>query len=235
MSNLELTFSNNIGSLAYPLGAVFIYLGVLVVLAEALSRLITDDPELSRKVVHIGSGNVILLAWWLDISRSVIVSAAIIAAIIAVVSYIVPILPSIESVGRQSYGTLFYAISMGVLAYCFWQNYPHYAVIGILVMAWGDGIAAIVGQRFGKHKYTVGQIIKSWEGSLAMAVTATIATGSILVVVEGNSWQTWTISIVVSLVATVLEAFSKLGLDNLTVPLASGFLCFFGVEALLLN
>ena len=237
MSNLELTFlsDNILGNLAYPLGAVFVYLGVLVVLAEALSRLIPDDPELTRKVVHIGSGNVILLAWWLDISRSVIVIAAIIAAAIAVVSYAIPILPSIESVGRQSYGTLFYAISMGILAYCFWQNYPHCAVIGILVMAWGDGMAAIIGQRFGKHKYYVGQITKSWEGSLAMAIAASIVTGSILAVVEGNSWQTWTISIMVSLTATVLEAFSKLGLDNLTVPLASGFLCFFGIEALLLN
>ena len=237
MSNLELTFlSNNIlGSLAYPLAAVFIYLGVLVVLAEALSRIVVDDPELTRKVVHIGSGNVILLAWWFDISRSVIVSAAIIAAAIAILSYLIPILPSIESVGRRSFGTLFYAISMGVLAGCFWQNYPQYAVIGILVMAWGDGMAAIIGQRFGKHKYRVGQVTKSWEGSLAMAAAAAIVTGVILVVVEGNSWQTWTISFVVASVATVLEAFSKLGVDNLTVPVASGFLCFFAVEALLLN
>ena len=234
MSNLKLTFSSNniLGSLAYPLGAVFIYLGILVVIAEALSRL-SDDPELTRKVVHIGSGNVILLAWWLDISRSVIVSAAIIAAAIAILSYIVPILPSIESVGRKSLGTLFYAISMGILAGCFWQNSPQYAVIGILVMAWGDGMAAIIGQRFGKHKYQIGQVSKSWEGSLAMAAAAAIVTGIILVVVEGNSWQTWTISFVVALVATILEAFSKLGIDNLTVPLASGFLCFFAVEALL--
>ena len=236
MSNLELTLSNNIlGSLVYPLAAVFIYLGVLVVVAEVLSRLITDDPELTRKVVHIGSGNVILLAWWLDISRGVIVAAAIIAAAIAILSYITPILPSIESVGRKSFGTLFYAISMGVLASCFWQNSPQYAVIGILVMAWGDGMAAIIGQRFGKHQYRVGQITKSWEGSLAMAAVAFFITGTILIAVEGNSWQSWTISFVVASVATILEAFSKLGIDNLTVPIISGFLCFFAIEALLLN
>ena len=230
--SIEFLPNNAIATLIYPLIAVFIYLGVLVILAEALSRL-SDDPELTRKVVHIGSGNVILLAWWLDISRSVIVGAAIIAAAIAIVSYIIPILPSIESVGRKSFGTLFYAISMGVLAGCFWQNSPQYAVIGILIMAWGDGMAAIIGQRFGKHKYRVGQVSKSWEGSFAMAVAAATVTGVILVVVEGNSWQTWTISFVVALVATVLEAFSKLGIDNLTVPVAGGFLCFFAVEALL--
>ncbi len=234
MSNPELSFSVNsiLLNLAFPLGAIFAYLAMLVILAEVLSRILTEDPELTRKVVHIGSGNVILLAWWLDISSSVIVSAAIIAAAIAVISYIIPILPSIESVGRKSFGTLFYAISMGILTACFWQNSPQYAVIGILVMAWGDGMAAIIGQRFGQHQYQIGQITKSWEGSLAMAVAAFIVTGAILGLVEGNNWQTWTISLVVALVSTIAEAFSKLGIDNLTVPLASGFLCFFAVQAL---
>ena len=203
MSSLELSpYKNTLANFIYPLGAVFAYLAMLVILAEILSRFIADDPELTRKVVHIGSGNVILLAWWLNISRGVIVGAAIIAAIIALISYIIPILPSIESVGRKSFGTLFYAISMGVLAACFWQDSPQYAVIGILVMAWGDGMAAIIGQRFGRHTYQVGQITKSWEGSLAMTGAASIVTGLILLFVQGNTWQTWTISLVVALVAT---------------------------------
>ena len=236
MSNSESFLLNNASfALAVPLLAVFAYLSILVIIAEILSRLVKDDPELTRKVVHIGSGNVILLAWWLNISRTVIVSAAIIATAIAITSYIMPILPSIESVGRKSFGTLFYAISMGVLASCFWRDYPQYAVIGILVMAWGDGLAAIIGQRFGKRKYQIGAIEKSWEGSFAMAGAAFIVTVSILLFTQGNSWQTWTIAIVVGVAATICEAFSKLGIDNLTVPLTSGFLCFLGVRVLLLS
>ncbi|BAZ45762.1 putative phosphatidate cytidylyltransferase [Chondrocystis sp. NIES-4102] len=234
MSDFEISLPSNssITDFVYPLGAVFLYLAILVILAEVLNRLITDDPELTRKVVHIGSGNVILLAWWFNISQTVIVSAAIIAAAIAITSYIVPILPSIESVGRKSFGTLFYAISIGVLAACFWQNHPEYVAIGILIMAWGDGMAAIIGQRFGKHHYQVGTIRKSWEGSLAMTASALLVTASILLFVEGNSWQVWSISLLVAVVATLLEAFSKLGIDNLTVPLGSGFLCFLCVQAL---
>ena len=238
MSNLEsLLYDRSLPHLVLALSAVFAYLAILVLVAEILSRILADDPELTRKVVHIGSGNVILIAWWLNISQNVIISAAVIAAAIAIVSfsYVIPILPSIESVGRKSFGTLFYAISMGVLAAYFWQDTPQYAVIGILVMAWGDGMAAIIGQRFGKHQYRIGQIVKSWEGSLAMAGAALIVTASILLATAGNSWQTWTISLVVAIVATVLEAFSKLGIDNLTVPLASGFVCFLGVRVLLLN
>ena len=234
MGNLELLVGNNaLTSFVYPLIAVFAYLATLVVVADILSRFIVDDPELTRKVVHIGSGNVILLAWWFHISAEIIVAAAIIAGAIAITSYLIPILPSIESVGRRSFGTLFYAISMGVLSGFFWRETPQYAAIGILVMAWGDGMAAIIGQRFGRHTYKIREITKSWEGSLTMAIAAFTVTQLILLVVEGNSWQTWSVSLVVALVATALEAFSIFGIDNLTVPLSSGFLCFFCIQALL--
>ena len=210
----------------YPLVLVFLYLAFLVFLAETLKRSLTEDPELTRKIVHIGSGNVILLAWWLDISTTVIVAAAAIASIIAVTSYFIPILPSINSVGRKSLGTLFYALSIGILASWFWQDQPQYTAIGILVMAWGDGMAAIIGQRFGKHTYQVFDITKSWEGSLAMAIVTFIVTMTILWAVEGINWQIGLISLIIALVATSLEAFSKLGIDNFTVPLASAVCCF---------
>ncbi len=215
---------------AYPLGAIFVYLGIFVAIANILSRVLPDDPELTRKVVHIGSGNVILLAWWFDISTQVIVSAAIISAIITIISYIIPILPSIESIGRKSFGTLFYAISIGVLTAYFWQNSPQYAVVGILIMTWGDGMAAVIGQRFGRHHYQIGQITKSWEGSLAMTASSFSVSELVLLSIEGNNWQILVISLIVALTATILEAFSKLGIDNLTVPLISGFACFFFVQ-----
>ncbi len=184
----------SISHLFYPLGIIFSYLAILVAIAERLNRLITDDPELTRKVVHIGSGNVILIAWWLKIETWVIIAAAAIAAIIALTSYFIPILPSINSVGRKSLGTLFYALSIGILAYLFWDDFPQNTAIGILIMAWGDGMAAIIGQRFGKHTYRIGQTVKSWEGSLAMAVASYIVTAAILCGVRGNNWQTWAIS-----------------------------------------
>jgi phytol kinase len=219
-------FGESIDRLFYPLILIFSYLALLVAIAEGTSRLIKDDPELTRKIVHIGSGNVILLAWWLQIETWVIIAAAIIAAIIALISYVTPILPSINSVGRKSLGTLFYAISIGVLAYLFWDDFPQYTAIGILIMAWGDGMAAIIGQRFGKHTYRLGQNTKSWEGSIAMAIASFVITISILWFVRGDGWQTWATASTISLVATILEAFSQLGIDNLTVPIVSALLLF---------
>jgi phytol kinase len=219
-------FGEFISQLFYPLSLIFGYLALLVAIAEVASRSIEDDPELTRKIVHIGSGNVILLAWWLQIETWVIIAAAIIASIIAIISYIVPILPSINSVGRKSLGTLFYAISIGILAYLFWDDFPQYTAIGILIMAWGDGMAAIVGQRFGKHTYRLGQNTKSWEGSLAMAAASYLVIISILWFVLGDRWEIWVTAFIISIVATILEAFSQLGIDNLTVPLVSAFLLF---------
>ncbi len=93
-------------------------------------------------------------------------------------------------------------------------------------MAWGDGLAAIIGQRFGSHSYEIGAIKKSWEGSLTMCLISYLICSLILLGVQGNIWQTWIVSLVVALVATGLEAFSKWGIDNLTVPVGSAALCF---------
>jgi phytol kinase len=215
-------------TLWYPLTLIFLYLGAIVFLAERLKNLTPFNGEFTRKIVHIGSGNVILFAWRYNVPVSVIVAAAAIAGIIALISYFVPILPSINSVGRNSLGTFFYAISIGILVAWFWQiQQPQYAAIGILIMAWGDGLAAIIGQNFGKHRYQILGITKSWEGSLTMLLVSYLVTLLILLVVLGNIWQTWLISLLVAIFATILEAFSKLGIDNLTVPLGSAALAFF--------
>ncbi|MEW5856948.1 MAG: diacylglycerol/polyprenol kinase family protein [Cyanobacteriota bacterium] len=203
-------------------------LGAIVLLAETLHRRTATNSELARKIVHIGSGNVILVAWWLQIPAWVGISASIIASIIALLSYYIPFLPGINSVGRKSFGTFFYALSIGILVAWFWpiQQF-HYAAIGILVMTWGDGLAGLIGQKFGQHRYEIWGMKKSWEGSLTMALTSYIVSSLILLSVQGNVWQTWLVPVAIAIVATGLEAFSKLGIDNLTVPLGSAMLGFY--------
>lgn len=202
-------------------------LGAIVLLAETLHRYSATNSELTRKIVHIGTGNVILLAWWLQIPTWVGISAAIIASAIALLSYYVTILPGINSVGRKSLGTFFYAVSIGILIAWFWPIHQyHYAAVGILIMAWGDGLAGLIGQNFGKHPYEIWGMNKSWEGSVTMAITSYAVSSLILLAVNGSVWQTWLLPVVIALFATGLEAFSKLGVDNLTVPLGSAALCF---------
>ncbi|WP_392535792.1 diacylglycerol/polyprenol kinase family protein [Nostoc sp. C117] len=200
----------------------------ILLIASVVKRFGNDEPEIIRKIVHIGTGNVILLAWWLDIPPSVGIAASILASIITLLSYQFPILPGINSVGRQSLGTFFYSLSFGILVAWFWYlEQPQYAVLGILIMTWGDGLAALIGKRFGTHKYKVFGTEKSWEGSLTMMFVSYLISSLILFGTQGNSWQIWAVSLLVALIATALEAVSFLGIDNLTVPLSSAALAFF--------
>jgi phytol kinase len=221
-----------------PLGVqvaiVLAWLGSVGLLAEWVYRRTVGGAELSRKVVHIGAGNVILLAWWLQVPQWLGITASVLFSAIAYLSYHVPILPSVNGVGRKSLGTFFYAISIGSLLALFWTQAPQYTAIGILVMAWGDGFAALVGQRFGQHPYTLWGMQKSWEGSLTMAI---VSFGVILLTlgsVQGNIWQIWLMAGVTAAIATGLEAFSKFGIDNLTVPIGSAIACFALGQMLLL-
>ncbi|MBD2248252.1 diacylglycerol/polyprenol kinase family protein [Nostoc sp. FACHB-888] len=201
---------------------------LLILLIAGVVNRIADKPEIVRKIVHIGTGNVILIAWWLDIPASVGITASILASAITLLSYRLPILPGINSVGRQSLGTFFYSVSFGILVAWFWYlQQPQYAALGILVMTWGDGLAALIGQRFGKHKYKVFGTEKSWEGSLTMMLVSYVVCSLILVGTQENSWQTWAVSLLVAVIATALEAVSLLGIDNLTVPLGSAALAYF--------
>ncbi|MBK1988096.1 phosphatidate cytidylyltransferase [Sphaerospermopsis aphanizomenoides BCCUSP55] len=207
---------------------------LIILIAWVVSRFTNSEAEIIRKIVHIGTGNVILLAWWLNIPAFLGITAAILASIITLLSYIFPILPGINSVGRQSLGTFFYAVSIGILVAWFWYlQLPQYAALGILIMAWGDGLAALIGQKFGQHKYKLFGSQKSWEGSLTMTLISFLISNSILLATQSNIWQIWIISIAVAIVATLLEAFSFLGIDNLTVPLGSAALAYMLTQLLL--
>jgi phytol kinase len=220
-------------TLVMQVGIAFFYLLCVSLLAEGIHRFTKANPEVVRKIVHIGTGNIILLAWFLKIPMWIGVAASIFFSAIAFLSYYLPILPSINGVGRKSLGTFFYAVSIGILVAWFWTlQLPQFAAIGILVMTWGDGLAALIGQRYGKHPYLLWDMRKSWEGSFTMGIASFLVTLIILLVTQGSSWQIWLISSVVAIIATALEAFSKYGIDNLTVPICSAAVGFFLSQSL---
>lgn len=208
-------------------GAVAVWLGVVALAAVIGKRSPIATPEIVRKIVHIGTGNVILLAWWFHMPTWIGISASILFSGVTLASYWLPILPMINSVGRRSWGTFFYAMSIGLLIIAFWPlAMPQYAVIGILVMTWGDGMAALIGQRWGRHSFTIGSSTKSWEGSITMMVVSFIVSSAVLWACQGPMGSTWGVAVAIALVATVLELFSQFGIDNLTVPLGSGAIAF---------
>ncbi|MGB3202268.1 MAG: diacylglycerol/polyprenol kinase family protein [Nodosilinea sp.] len=209
------------------IGLVAAWLAVVGGVAEGLRRAAHFDTEITRKIVHIGAGHVILIAWGLHTPAWMGIAASVVSSGVALLSYRLPILPGINGVGRNSLGTFFYAVSIGVLTAIFWPPWlPQYAAIGILVMTWGDGLAALIGQNFGRHPYKVFGNQKSWEGSLTMALASFLVCLLVLGGTAGFTGGVWGTALVVAIAATLFETLSFYGLDNLTVPLGSALLAY---------
>jgi phytol kinase len=96
-----------------------------------------------------------------------------------------------------------------------------------MVMSWGDGMAALIGKRFGKHTFIYMGNKRSLEGSLAMFVTSLIVMLGIFASGHSLSASDIGVAIPVAVIAAMLEAFSPGGTDNLSVPLASASLSYF--------
>jgi phytol kinase len=115
-------------------------------------------------------------------------------------------------------GTVYYAISLLILAFVsFAYKVPYLGGIGILVMGYGDGFAALIGTKFGKHSFKKYGLSKSLEGSITVFVFALLISGIFFGIYSSNLWVIKSLVIAVS--ATIIELISPNGFDNLSLPL----------------
>ena len=85
-------------------------------------------------------------------------------------------------------------------------------------MGLGDGMAALVGTKWGKHKYKVLKVgEKSVEGTFSMFMAS-------FLVVYAISPGGVVISLFVALFSSLVENISPSGVDNATVPILSSLL-----------
>jgi phytol kinase len=91
-------------------------------------------------------------------------------------------------------------------------------------MAYGDACASMVGEKYGKKKYKF-FADKSLEGSAAMFVASFLSFTASLVffslLYSFSIFEKLFSALMVAIVATFVEGFSPMGLDNLTVPALS--------------
>tara|TARA_Y100001968_G_scaffold308313_1_gene326956 strand:+ start:2678 stop:3331 length:654 start_codon:yes stop_codon:yes gene_type:complete len=194
----------------------------LVIGAAILSRKIAPNAkELSRKIVHIGTGPVILLAWYLDVSKSLAVCFACLITFVLIINNKLLFINTFEDISRQSFGTIIYAFSITILLIWLWPNNAAAVNAGILVMAFGDGAAGLIGPRVKSPSWLVFNQRKSISGTFAMAITSFI----VLLFISNIFGLTLSISklIVLSILAVLFEQIGPWGIDNLTVPLGIAF------------
>lgn len=230
----------------------YVYAISLLVIGEGLRRLFGVKPDLTRKVIHIGAGmwafGVLLLFKNWEIG--IIPFATFIG--LNYLFYRYRIIGAMDT-QDSSPGTVYFAISVTLLFGLLWRpdgpvDSVAIAVAGIMAMTWGDALAALIGKRFGQHKYQVGSSVRSWEGSAAMFVASIVVIFLVLLLLPGSSlsplakplsfgWALLT-AVVTATFATLVEAVSPHGTDNLSVPLtAAGVVWIFmqGFKALLIT
>ena len=195
------------------------WLSLLAWLAKLVQQRWPEQPEWSRKLVHIGSGPVVLIAWFCGIERWIALPVAGVVTLLAALNHRLRLLPGIEDIDRRSYGTVGYGASITLLFWLLWPDRAQAMAAGVLVMAFGDGLAGLVGPLVASPRWQVWGQTRSLVGTAVMGAATAVVLLSVAALQPATAPPLWAL-LTMAGVATALEQWATAGVDNLTVPLA---------------
>ena len=206
----------------------YAYIVVVIAVSGRMTRFFRISQKASRKFLHAMIGNLPFVIPFFTAS----IYPVLVAAPFVLVTFIASPLSPFKNLSKKvkglaeiteeghHLGLVFYAISYTVLALLF-ASRPYIIAAGILPMAYGDSLASLVGERYGKTKYKL-TANRSLEGSAAMlsigfvTVVVSLAFFSAFYPLSTSNWIV--AALAVAAVTTLIEALSPKGSDNLTVP-----------------
>lgn len=214
-------------------GTTVLYIIVAVGIMLLVRKCFPIPDELFRKALHfILLGAYIPLvfafeAWWM---------AAIFAA-----SLIIILFPALSIAGKVPMFSAFVnerkegefkssmVLAVGMMAFSVsvcWGLFADRYLVLATIYAWGigDGLAALVGKRFGKHKITWKLVDgkKSVEGSAAMFLCSFLSVFAVLLVRGGIGVpMCCAIALLAALVSTLAELCAKDGWDTVICPVSA--------------
>jgi dolichol kinase len=208
--------------------AVYIYVAVLIVFTEKVFS--KRYPVQSRKFLHIMTGNI---AFILPLFETREIMAFVAAGPFILFTFLMSPYSPIKSMrGKTSeaghgLGLVYYAITWTILAYAFFDHREIIAM-GILAMSYGDGLASLIGIKYGKRKYCVFKDTKSYIGSITMFLcTYLLLVIALLFYAVPMTTRVTVYLFCMSGVVTVIEGVTPLGLDNLSVPFVAALMYWF--------
>jgi len=193
--------------------AVFLMLGI----AGALKKR-GVSPETCRKLVHILLSNWIILALFMfeSVWFAIVVPGCFV--VLNSYSYRKGLFAGIEREQDNTPGTVWYAVSLLVLCLAGWSlGQPWIAACGILAMGYGDGLAALIGMRWGKRKMPAPYHEKTMEGCVAVLFFAGLSVGIVCAVFAPEI--ALAAAFCSGVIAMAAELYSPRGEDNLTLPI----------------
>ncbi len=193
-----------------------LYIVAVIGIGEGLRRWRGFGPDFTRKVVHIGVGMVMWIIPALFDNSYPIVIACIGFMGINFLDWKYGFFAAMTSSDRSNLGTVWFPLACAAAALIFWGQ-PPLMVAAIMPLTWGDGLAPVIGRKYGKRKYTIFGSTRTLEGSLAFWGAASLWVWLAL----GGGAGVVGIALTLGLITALIEAVSPWGLDNLTVTAAA--------------
>lgn len=202
--------------------------------------------QLSRKIIHIGTGPLFVACWLLFddalVSRylAALVPFSITIQFVLVGTGIIRDEAAVRAMSRSGdrreilRGPLFYGILFVILTIAYWKNSP-IGMVALMLMCGGDGLADILGRRFGKRKLPWNPN-KSLAGSAGMFLGGWILAALILFLYFTTDtlpgpYAAYLLPLsVIAITGTLIESLPLRDIDNITVTLSAvilGHLLFF--------
>ena len=215
-----------------------IVITILYIIIAAGGTMLARKPlsipdELFRKILHfILLGAYIPLvfafeAWWM----AALFAVALIVILFPVLTVAgkIPLFSTFVNERKKGEFKSSMVFAVGMMAFSItvcWGLFGDRYLVLASVYAWGvgDGLAALVGKRFGKHKikWKLADGKKSVEGSLTMFLCALVSVFVTLLIRGGICFPaTLAIAILAALVCTVAEMCTKNGLDTVVCPVSA--------------
>lgn len=203
------------------------------------------SSDLSRKIIHMGTGPIFVLCWLLFQNTTSarylasLVPLAITAQFLLVGIGILGDEAAVKAMSRNGdrreilKGPLYYGIVFVIITALLWYDTP-VGITALMLMCGGDGLADILGRRYGKKKIPWNKQ-KSWIGSIGMLAGGWIFTVIILGVYFGagifpGALTTYLPAItIIAVLATLVETLPIKDIDNITITITAivfGFLLF---------
>lgn len=193
--------------------------GVLCLLAAFLLSRLGVKKAITRKLVHIFIGFewVILYAFHGATYHFLIVCLCFLALLI--VAYKERLLQMISSDGDNAPGTVYYAVSMSLMALASLIDQRFILPFGlaVFVTSLGDGFAGLLGGLVKKHNPKIYKQ-KTLVGALANFVLSSATAIAFMMIFEDMGLTT-THCLVIGALSVGIELISGFGLDNITLPL----------------
>lgn len=192
----------------------------LFAIGEILFHKLKMKSEYTRKFTHIGGAMITLLfPIYLPNHWTVLILSSLFAAILFITDKY-NLLQSVHSVKRITFGGFLFpvAIYMSFLAFEY-KNDISYFYLPVLILAFCDPAAALVGQNFPFIPIKLGKETKTISGFLAFLILSiTVCFIWYGQVMHEDVNSKFLLIFTIASITSVTEFLSKKGIDNISIP-----------------